>query len=430
MERNGRPKVALVLPGGGARGAYEAGALSVLLPALAARGETVSIICGTSVGAINAAHVASLAHLPVAEQAEIGLERWRTLNKGDVIKPLLGPGLLVTALRAVGQVAGIDRLRLRAVLDASPLGASLDAWVDWDALHRNVKARRIGALCVVATALKGGGPVAFVETAGKVPADQGAIRYVRTAIAGEHVRGSAAIPFLFPPVAIDHPRRARDEYVDGGTRLNTPLKPALALGADRVIVIGVEPFTRRPAGPATTGTADVADVAATVLDGLLVDQVADDVHRLGTINAFLTDQGGDASMRGYRTVRGRQAYRRVPYALIAPRKPGELAAIAERVFEERYGGWRGLRSPDFVLLSRLLQGRARHRGELLSFLLFDGVFGEALIDAGARDAQRWLDRHPAFWCSDPAHDLEIDAHAVHRAHEERAMEEWRAMRRR
>ena len=59
-----RGRIAAVLPGGGARGAYEVGALSALLPALAERGERPDVIVGTSVGAINAALLASLAHLP------------------------------------------------------------------------------------------------------------------------------------------------------------------------------------------------------------------------------------------------------------------------------------------------------------------------------------------------------------------------------
>jgi NTE family protein len=67
--------VAVVLPGGGARGAYEVGALSTLLPALKARGERVSIWCGTSVGAINAAALASLAHLSADEQAQQAVAR-------------------------------------------------------------------------------------------------------------------------------------------------------------------------------------------------------------------------------------------------------------------------------------------------------------------------------------------------------------------
>lgn len=103
--------VAAVLPGGGARGAYEAGALSVLLPALEARGERVSIWCGTSVGAINATAMASLAHLPVAEQTRTGVKLWAGLRKGDVIAPIFGSGGLRTAVRVLGHGLRVPGLK-------------------------------------------------------------------------------------------------------------------------------------------------------------------------------------------------------------------------------------------------------------------------------------------------------------------------------
>ena len=88
---------------------------------------------------------------------------------------------------------------------------------------------------------------------------------------------------------------------------------------------------------------------------------------------------------------------------MAPSRRGAIGALAEAVFQERYGGVRGLRSPDFALLARLLGGgRAHARGELLSFVLFDEVFIERLLDAGRNDAERWLATHPGFWSADAA----------------------------
>src|ERR1700730_3383446 len=77
------PKLAVVLPGGGARGAYEIGALSVLLPALEQRGERVAVWCGTSVGAINAVLLASLAHRPVQEQVDHAIAVWLEMRRQD-----------------------------------------------------------------------------------------------------------------------------------------------------------------------------------------------------------------------------------------------------------------------------------------------------------------------------------------------------------
>src|SRR3954462_4105505 len=111
------PKVGLVLPGGGVRGAYEAGALSVLLPLLEARGERPVILCGTSVGALNAAALGSAAGRPAAEVAERLLHLWRSMRKGDVIRPLVGPGLVLTWPRMVGEALEIPWVRLAGILD-------------------------------------------------------------------------------------------------------------------------------------------------------------------------------------------------------------------------------------------------------------------------------------------------------------------------
>lgn len=222
-DRDG-PRVAVVLPGGGARGAYEVGALAELLPALEARGETVSIYCGTSMGAINATMLASQADRGPAEQAEAALTQWREMRKGDVIQPIVGPGLAATAIRAVGDALDLPGLSLTSVLDPAPLRRSVERWVDWQALRANVRQGKVEAVCVVATSLDRGGPVAFVETRGKLPAHGVGddVRFERVSLTGDHVRASAAIPMLFPPVEVTTPRAVRGHYIDGGTRLNLP----------------------------------------------------------------------------------------------------------------------------------------------------------------------------------------------------------------
>jgi NTE family protein len=251
----------------------------------------------------------------------------------------------------------------------------------------------------------------------------------------EHVRASAAIPMLFPPVEIEHPAALAGHYVDGGTRLNSPVAPALALGADRVVVIGFQPFRARVEVPTDgVGAPRLADVAANIIDGLLVDQVVDDLHRLATINSFVVDSHGPGprgAADAYRAARGRMPYRKISYTLVAPERRGELAAIADEVFEDRYAGMQGWLRPDYPFMSRLLGGgRSPSHGELLSFLLFDEEHVDRLVDLGARDARRWLERHPNVWCSDASHDFDIDTGAVASLREREALDEWRDLRRR
>ncbi|MBJ7331155.1 MAG: patatin-like phospholipase family protein [Solirubrobacteraceae bacterium] len=434
VERNGmapKPKVALVLPGGGARGAYEAGALSVLLPALEARGEQVSVICGTSVGAINAAAAASVAHRSADEMAEHALDHWRSLRKTDVISPVLGPGLAISAARGVAEALGVPGVRLASLLDPRPLAQSLEKWIDWMALHRNIRSGVLDAVCVIATSLSTGRPTAFVETVGPAPRNKSTdgIRFQKVTLSGQHVRASAAMPLLFPPVEVTRPAKAAGHYIDGATRLNTPLAPALALGAERVIVIGFKPFATPPEDELSRRPR-MTDVLANVLDGLMVDQIADDIHQLAAINSFFADSigGVSSSARAYRAARGRPSYRKISYALVAPEKRTTLADAAEKVLQDKYSGLRALRDPDFPLLARIVDGG--RRGELLSFVLFDPDFAAALIEIGKADAQRWLDRHPRFWCSDAAHDLDFDDSGAEVMREEAAIDEWRSLRRR
>lgn len=438
LSRNGLPdpeRLAIVLPGGGARGAYEVGALSVLLPELEARGEKVDIICGTSVGAINAAHLAAMAHLPAAEQAQRAVERWEGIRRTDVIARIVGPRAPLGLARLVGDILGVPGLRFGSALDASPLRKNLDHWIDWRQLHENVAGGVLDAVCTVATSIARGGPVGFLDTGGRPPPESTSedVHYVPVRLSAEHVRASAAIPIVFPAVEVTSPRAARGFYVDGGTRLNSPIKPAIDLGATRALVVGFEPLTVRGERSTAGRPPRLSDVAANVLDGLLLDSVAADMHRLAAVNSFFAEgaSGGPVpSARAYRAARGRRPYRRISYALVTPERHGEIGRMAERIFAERYGGLGALRDLDYAVLGRLLAGRAMGRGELLSFLFFDKRYIAELLELGRRDAKRWLDRHPAFWCADSAHDFDLDPTRASKERELASISEWRELRRR
>jgi NTE family protein len=424
--------VAVVLPGGGARGAYEVGALSVLLPALEDRGEHVSIWCGTSVGAINSAVMASRAHLPADEQVQEAVALWNGLRRQDVIARLVGPGGARMTFRLAAHALGIPGIALASLLDPSPLASSLDRWIDWRRLARNVTTGSVDAVCVVATLLSTGKPVGFTAARGTVPRhNDGEIRYVKARLTSEHVRASAAIPVLFPTVEVTSPRPARGNYTDGGTRLNSPIKPGVELGATKVIVVGFEPFGPSVELAEARREPSIADVAANVLDGLLVDQVTHDLRRLAAINSFFVEDhttGAVSASRTYRLARGLAPYRPISYALVAPKRRGLIGTLAETTFNRRYGGLRGLRGVDFAVMARALGAGGRSRGELLSFLLFDREFIAALIDMGRRDARRWLRRHPQFWCRDAQHDLWLGPLDRERVAERYALEEFRAHR--
>jgi NTE family protein len=400
-------RIGLVLSGGGARGAYEAGVMSVLGPALAERGERPSLYIGTSVGAVNAAYMAASEHLPADEAGEGGVRRWLEVSKSTVIRPILLRQAPLTALRYVGEILSLPGMRLPSLLDPKPFERNLDRWIDWDALHRNIDDDVVEIVGAVATAARSGRTVVFVEGhSERIKHRSHAIDYVSTRLDEQHVRASAAIPILFPPVRVEHPSEARGWYFDGGTRLNTPIKPALDLGAERLIVIATDSVaepSKRP-GRHDSEPPDFGDGALHVLEGMLVDPVVEDMRILGNINMFFAERGNgtqerrdapgrrasDRPTERYRAARGKPPYRCIPYIFVAPEKRGAIGRLATEVFRDRYGGLKGLRSPDFPLLNRLLGGESPTHGELLSYLFFDREFIEELIRMGQRDARRWL----------------------------------------
>lgn len=381
--------VGLVLAGGGARGAYEAGALSVLLPALEREGRAPTVLIGTSVGAINAAHLAATAHLGAEAATARMVDHWRSVRMSHVLRPLLAGQALRTAFAYASEIAGLPGVTLRALLDPAPLAGTLSRWIDWPAIHRNVRSGKVRALAVVATAAQSERSVVFVEGLGPDELfESHGIDYVPSRIDAQHVRASAAIPALFPAVQVDRPARYRGWYYDGGTRLNTPIKPALDMGVDRVAVITTNSLVRRPSGDGADEP-DFAHGTVELVQATLVDPLVEDVRLLGKVNLLVRDGEREAFSR-WRERRGKAPYRVVPHLVLAPEEPRELGRAALEVMRRRYSGLRRLRAPDLALIGRLVGGRSEAQGELLSYLFFEGDFTARLVELGQADARRAL----------------------------------------
>ncbi|MEA2470654.1 MAG: hypothetical protein QOE38_1653 [Thermoleophilaceae bacterium] len=369
-------RVAVVLSGGGARGAYEIGVLSELLPELEKRGETPRIVVGTSVGAFNTAFMAANAHRPAEEALAAGIGLWHELGWKDSLAPIGAFGNEPVRRRLLGQLLGVRRPRIHGVLDPTPLVSTLARIVDFDQLARNVAGGALEAAAVATTSALTGRTVVF-HAGGESPEHDPVrqIDYVATPLISAHVRASGAIPGLFPAVHVPSPARARGWYFDGGTRLNTPIKPALELGADRVVVIGLNSIAPGPEAIAGPHRPDVYEGSAQVMQALLIDRLADDMRELAAENVPDGDE-----------------HRLVPYVFVAPRKRDEIGAIAARVWNEHYSGARGLiRDRDLALLGRFVAGGDDPaHGELLSLLFFSPEFARELIELGRAHARDWL----------------------------------------
>jgi NTE family protein len=396
-------RVAVVLTGAAARGAFQAGALARVLPALTAQGLRPTVAIGTSAGAINAALWASLAHLPVEQTAQRLLEVWQTTDSDDIFRhPLLS--LPATAWNVVRSSVGLGG-GVESLLDTSRLVATADEALDAEQIAANVQDGVVDAVGVVATrmpstappsAISSGRSVVFLDTVTLDPSGvddpQRAVDLARAPISADHVVASSAIPMAFPAVHVDTPSAVRGWYSDGGTRLNAPLRPAVQLGADRLLVIAAHAseYGQAPQPePASAPQPDVADAAAHVLHAVLADRMIEDLADLRWKNRMCQQAEGALSDRCGRPLR------RVPAMVVAP-EPGQLASVAQSVLTEKYGQWpwRWLDDSGTWLLGRLLRsvGDGPGQAELLSYLAFETEYFAEQIRLGAAAADAALAR--------------------------------------
>ncbi|MGA2453308.1 MAG: patatin-like phospholipase family protein [Solirubrobacteraceae bacterium] len=391
--RRKRERIALVLAGGGARGAYEAGVLKGLAPALAAHGQSPDIIVGTSIGALNGSFFAARADERLELAAAAAVEMWRELRWGDALRPLSSPVELARLLVGAGMLAHLPGADLSALLDSAPLRGTLEQRVSFERITRNVQDGALTAAAVVATAYATTRSVVFHQGGPAIKVDATrAIEYFSTELKPEHVLASAAIPGAFPAVEIEEPQAAAGWYSDGGVRLNAPLKPALMLGADRVIVVGLNSSTTPAAETTRAAVArrpDAIDGVAQLLQVVLADQLAEDVATLATVNETLASTGSSGATKRA----GRKQRRRVPYIFIAPCDRLEIGRLARKVYKQRYTGVGGIaRDSNVAGLGWLVNaGHSAVHGELLSYLFLAHEFIDELIARGRRDAERWLE---------------------------------------
>ncbi|HWP66107.1 MAG TPA: patatin-like phospholipase family protein [Candidatus Limnocylindria bacterium] len=398
--------MALVLSGGGARGAYEAGVLSYcfeVLPRRLGRAPRFDIITGTSVGAIHACYVAGSGQDRAAAErlrsiwSSLSLDAVYRFGIGDMVRV---PLRLLSAVLPVPEPAEAALPeRMTGLLDTSWLRALVMDRVHWHGIRRNFERGRLSALAVSTTEVATGGSVVFVDRRADAPLAPDAdphVTYCETRIGPRHALASAAIPLLFPTIRI-----ADAYHCDGGLRLNTPLAPAIHLGADRVLVVGLryqatpeELLERRRRREANVMSPTY--LAGKALNALLLDRVETDLERLRLFNAILERgtavYGPDFVDRINESIaaeRGRP-YRIVDSLHLKPSQ--DLGALASECFE-RDGSQRSLVGRT---LAGIVARGALGEADLLSYLFFDRAYTERLIEIGRADAEAAADALCAF----------------------------------
>jgi NTE family protein len=389
------PVTALVLSGGGMRGAYEVGIMSGLLEALSKSGHPMSpfhLAAGASVGAVNATYVAANAHAPGLNLDQL-IAAWTGMDFSTVFSTQLLSFFRQLFKGTMPPAQEQQRLGV-SLLNPAPLEELVKAAVNFESLHINIQRRALRGLFIAALQVATGKTIIFSELSDgtiyrKSKDPRRAV--VVEPITLDHVLASTAIPLLFPA------RRVGSEfYCDGGLRLNTPIAPVIRAGAERLIIVSTT-YVDRASAPADLSTyPSLAFLLGKVLNALLVDPLAYDLQILARINDLVDVHQRGLSPHatdelGRRMVRRRGAsYRHIETLVFVPSR--DIARLAASYLKDN------IKRFDIGLLARRLLRTAAEEGnaDWATYLLFDGGFAEQVIELGRRDALRRRDEIRAF----------------------------------
>lgn len=399
----GSPMTALVLTAGGARGAYQAGVMKRIseLPAFAGSGAPFSIITGASAGAINGAAIASQ-HDNFVASAKLLVKLWSGLEaknvyRTDTFSLLQNAGRMALDFALGGLIGGG---RVRSLVDSSPLYAFLTANLPLQGIRRAVREGNLYALAITATGYHSGRAFTFVEGKPGHPLWNKSRRVALSAeISVQHVLASAAIPIVFPPVEL--PAGQSTAYFgDGAMRLVTPLSPAIRLGAERLLAVGVrcQESAHSLLRSEWSSDADFASdlkrpplsqICGTLMNAIFLDHLDADLDHLKRMNSFVAEHEKLASLVDAplgEAVPDHEPMRKVTPLVISP--SADIAIIAKTLEHRMPKSIRyvmeGLGTPD------------AQSADLTSFLLFDSAFTRELVQLGYRDAAQRIDEIEAF----------------------------------
>ena len=359
----------------------------------------IDILCGTSVGAINACTLAAHADDPEG-RADLLVKQWTSLRLDQLARPNTSE---LTAM--VGSLIGRKRkppkpgdMRRGGLLDPRGLEEIVRGAIPFDRIRENLRTRKLSALTVSTTDVASGRTVVFVERSeGGLPrwSRDPTIEVRAATITADHALASAAVPFFFPAVRI-----GMDFHCDGGLRQNVPLSPARRLGAEALIVVNPR-YVGLPNDPNASVSADVALERETnypgplyllgkALNALLLDRIDNDIARLRRLNEILA-----AGARRYGPTFVQEINRELdkgahvsslrPLHVVHVRAGSDIGRLAgEYVRSNDFAA----RAPGVVgkLLRRIGEWEGSGEADLLSYLLFDGDFAAQLIELGRADA--------------------------------------------
>jgi NTE family protein len=388
--------VGLVMTGGGARGAYQAGVLKRVgeLKRVQTQGNPFPIIGGASAGAINGSALATGCH-DFASATQILAEFWANLKPPDVflcnVLSQMNNSLTWILDLSFGAILGGGHAR--SLLDATPLRHFLDKHLECDLIQDNIKRGHLYALAISATNYNSGKSYLFIQGMKGHPMWK-RIRLVTVAtkITVDHVCASCAIPLVFQPVKLAIPPRGSAFFGDGCVRLEQPLSPVIRLGAEKVFAIGVRCGNKeRREETADDRNPSLAQVMGVVFDVMFLDHLDTDIEHLERLNQLLDhDQIHQPEMEGAEKIRLLRTL------IITPSV--HLSDVAKQHQKDM---------PSLIHYFVSSLGRdATSCSDLMSYLLFTSKYTRELIELGYHDASDRIDEIEDFLYSPEAGDAE------------------------
>lgn len=370
-------KIALLLTGGGARAAYQVGVLKAIAQQYPRNSKTpFDIICGTSAGAINGTALACYAscfHLGVRKLEWV----WKNFHTGQVYYSdyLRATYHLMRGVFAAFQ-ADYANHKPVSMLDNKPLKLLLNEILDLKRLDRNIMGGYLDSVSVTASCYNTGDSITFFQSSQAAEWQRSRRCGQRTLLGVHHLMASAAIPLVMPSVRIN-----QHYYGDGSVNQLSPLSAPIHLGADKILIIGLEQPRKREHLQQMPHHPNLSTIAGHLLDSIFSDTLTADLERMQRVNKTID------------TLRQHQI-------------PSELKPV-ESLLINPSTNFNQLASEHFLALPMAIRSLLRTIGikqhsesSLASYLLFEKSFTRRLIELGYEDGMRQIDKIMTFLASD------------------------------
>lgn len=396
LTRPSSPRTALVLMGGGARTAYQAGALRAIGAMLHQPTEATAttapltrqfpfqILVGTSAGALNAAFLAARASQGL-EALNMLAQFWQDIRSHDVYRLNVSPWVRMSKIAAAWSLSKQVRNQ-GAVLDNMPLVDTLHHAISLSGIEDALASKTLHAVAVTASSYSSGVHWTFCHTARDVrekPWSRPGRRAEFGPINIEHLMASSAIPLIFPamPIWVD---AHKEFFGDGSMRQISPLSPALHLGAHKVLVLGVG----QPERSGFTGSQNAAQATSPTVGSILGHAMASVFHDTLQSDVEQAQRMNDTLRELPREVAAVLPYRSVDVMSLQPSESLDDIALAhiEHLPDAARNALAGLGALSTRKTMGTSTGKGSGAASLASYLLFEPAFVNTLMSLGERDA--------------------------------------------